>query len=93
MEADLCRLCVADDGPGLGRESSEAVMARGSRLDEAGPGHGLGLAIVSDLMQATGGDIALGRSDLGGLEACLTWPVAQPDEPARSRFPRWLTRR
>lgn len=94
MEANICRLCVADDGPGLGRESSQAVMARGSRLDEAGPGHGLGLAIVSDLMQATGGDIALGRSELGGLEACLAWPVAQPDAPRRSgRFPRWLTRR
>jgi signal transduction histidine kinase len=93
MNTALCRLCVEDDGPGLGRESSEAVMARGSRLDEAGPGHGLGLAIVNDLMQATGGDIALGRSGLGGLEACLTWPVTQQNMPPRNgRFLRWLTR-
>jgi len=92
MDAARCRLCVEDDGPGLGRESSEAVMARGSRLDEAGPGHGLGLAIVSDLMQATGGEIALGRSGLGGLEACLTWPIGQQAPPRKKRFLRWLTR-
>jgi len=89
-----CRLCVEDDGPGLGRESSEAVLARGSRLDEAGPGHGLGLAIVSDLMQATGGEIALGRSALGGLAASLTWTVTQQDAlPRKGRLLRWLTRR
>jgi signal transduction histidine kinase len=94
MEADICRLCVEDDGPGLGRESSEVVMARGSRLDEAGPGHGLGLAIVNDLMHATGGEIALGRSGLGGLEACLAWTVTQQDAPLRKGgVLRWLTRR
>ncbi|HWL46998.1 MAG TPA: HAMP domain-containing sensor histidine kinase, partial [Sphingomonadaceae bacterium] len=94
MDSVQCRLCVEDDGPGLGRESTEAVMTRGSRLDEAGPGHGLGLAIVGDLMQATGGDIALGRSGLGGLEACLTWPVASPAaSPGKRGIRRWLTRR
>jgi signal transduction histidine kinase len=93
METDACRLCVEDDGPGLGRESSEAVMARGSRLDEAGPGHGLGLAIVTDLMHATGGAITLERSELGGLEACLTWPIEQiAEQPRKSGFLRWLTR-
>jgi signal transduction histidine kinase len=94
METDACRLYVEDDGPGLGREASEAVMERGSRLDEAGPGHGLGLAIVGDLMQATGGTITLGRSDLGGLEACLTWPIERSAVPPGKRGPlRWLTRR
>jgi signal transduction histidine kinase len=93
MTAHECRLCVEDDGSGLGRESSEAVMARGSRLDEAGPGHGLGLAIVNDLMQATGGTITLGRSDLGGLEARLAWPIEQCTASPRRGFLRRLTRR
>jgi len=94
MQTDACRICVEDDGPGLGREASAAVMARGSRLDEAGPGHGLGLAIVNDLMQATGGAITLDRSDLGGLAACLRWPITHRTAPLRSDgFLRRLTRR
>jgi signal transduction histidine kinase len=51
---------------------SEAIM-RGGRLDEAGPGHGLGLAIAHDLAEATRGSIALSRSDLGGLKVSVSW--------------------
>jgi signal transduction histidine kinase len=68
-------LVIEDDGEGIGREAIEAVLVRGGRLDEAGPGHGLGLAIVHDLMQASGGKVALGRGPLGGLEVRLTWPA------------------
>ena len=50
---------------------------RGGRLDEAGPGHGFGLAIVSDLVSATDGTLTLGTGPLGGLEVCLAWPVAR----------------
>ncbi|HEU4959362.1 MAG TPA: HAMP domain-containing sensor histidine kinase [Sphingomonas sp.] len=94
MEDGLCALTVEDDGPGLGREASEAVMARGNRLDEAGPGHGLGLAIVGDLMRATGGTITLGRAALGGLAARLTWPVEPTPQMSHKRdLLRWLIRR
>jgi signal transduction histidine kinase len=87
-------LQIEDDGPGLGREASEALMARGSRLDEAGPGHGLGLAIVSDFMQATGGTIMLDRAELGGLEVNLSWPLHSTADmaPRRGLFS-WLTGR
>lgn len=50
---------------------------RGGRLDEAGPGHGFGLAIVSDLVRATDGTMALATGALGGLEVRLTWPVVR----------------
>lgn len=84
---------VEDDGPGLGNTSAQAVLARGARLDEAGPGHGLGLAIVNDLMQATGGTIQLGTSMLGGLEARLSWPVETiAPVSRRDRVASWLTR-
>ena len=49
---------------------------RGGRLDEAGPGHGFGLAIVSDLVSATDGAMTLGTGPLGGLEVRLAWPAA-----------------
>lgn len=84
---------IEDDGPGLGSTPAQDVLARGRRLDEAGPGHGLGLAIVSDLMQATGGTMDLGSSAWGGLEARLSWPVEPSASPTRrDRLLRWLTR-
>lgn len=67
---------VEDDGPGLSDTEAEAATRRGVRLDEATPGAGLGLAIVSDLAALHGGGLSLGRSALGGLRAQLTLPGA-----------------
>lgn len=71
-------LSVEDDGPGMEPAAAAAAMQRGTRLDEAGSGHGLGLAIVRDLAEATEADFALGRSDLGGLAAHLRWNDHSP---------------
>ena len=68
-------LCVEDDGPGLTPEQSQAVLARGVRLDEQAPGTGLGLAIVVDLARAYDGALEIERSELGGLKACLWLPA------------------
>jgi len=66
-------ISVEDDGPGIDLSKMESALKRGQRLDEAGTGHGLGLAIVRDLAEATEGDITLGRSELGGLKVALSW--------------------
>lgn len=71
------QLSVEDDGPGIGSEQIAQAVMRGGRLDEAGSGHGLGLAIAHDLAAATRGEIALERSDLGGLEVTVSW--SRPD--------------
>ncbi|OAN48541.1 ATP-binding protein [Magnetospirillum moscoviense] len=60
---------IEDDGPGLSEAECQAVTRRGARLDEAIPGHGLGLSIVADLARLYGARLELGRSDLGGLRA------------------------
>ncbi|HEY8585116.1 MAG TPA: HAMP domain-containing sensor histidine kinase [Rhodanobacter sp.] len=66
-------LRVEDDGKGLNMDAEKALM-RGGRLDEAGAGHdGIGLSIVYELSEATGGRINLGRSPLGGLLASIRW--------------------
>lgn len=66
-------LTVEDDGPGL-NISTEEALARGGRLDEIGGGnHGLGLSIARDIIEATQGSLALGKSGLGGLQVRLAW--------------------
>jgi signal transduction histidine kinase len=68
-------LVVEDDGPGIGPEQVAEALMRGGRLDEAGSGHGLGLAIANDLVDATRGEITLLRSELGGLKVTVAWPA------------------
>ncbi len=48
-------ITVADDGPGIADADKEAVLSRGVRLDTNTGGNGLGLAIVSDIVEAYGG--------------------------------------
>ncbi len=74
-EAGQIRLTIADDGPGMADADFARALSRGTRLDERGPGAGLGLAIVADLAALNGGRLQLGRDGLlGGLSATVTLP-------------------
>ena len=66
---------IADDGPGILANQRNRLLTRGARLDEAAPGHGLGLAIAADRARAYGGNLSLQTSDLGGLLARVTIPA------------------
>jgi signal transduction histidine kinase len=65
---------IEDDGPGMPSPATESI-ARGRRWDHEIEGTGFGLAIVQDLVEAYGGDIAFERSTLGGLRVEMTFPV------------------
>lgn len=71
------QIVVEDNGPGLSEDEARAVLRRGVRLDEKTPGSGLGLDIVKELVDVYGGELTLGRSQLGGLRATLTLPAAR----------------
>jgi two-component system sensor histidine kinase PhoQ len=69
------RLVVEDDGAGIEDSEVSRILQRGGRADETIPGHGLGLAMVRDIVEAYGGTVHISRSKLGG--ACIT--VELPD--------------
>lgn len=63
-------IMVEDDGPGIAPEAVDRLLQRGVRGDERVHGHGIGLAIVQDLVKAYRGELAVERSnELGG--ACF----------------------
>jgi two-component system sensor histidine kinase PhoQ len=67
-------LCVSDDGPGIPEDAAAALLQRGMRLDEATPGHGIGLAVVKDIARSYGGQLSIQESKLGGAEITVSIP-------------------
>lgn len=66
---------VEDDGPGVPADALGQLAGRGVRLDEAVPGHGIGLAIVREIVEQYGGTLDFGRSErLGGLRVEVRLP-------------------
>ncbi len=59
-------LLVEDNGPGIAEDACELLLQRGVRGDERVEGHGLGLAIVLEVVSAYNGEITIKQSDLGG---------------------------
>jgi len=68
-------ITVEDDGEGLSADERARIGKRGQRLDETKPGSGLGLSIVSDLVQSYRGSLELGESEKGGLSVRLDLPA------------------
>lgn len=75
QQAPMLHIWVEDDGPGIDREQWPSLLQRGVRGDERVEGHGLGLAIVLELLNAYGGTIDIGHSDLGGARIEVTIPA------------------
>ncbi|MBP8203464.1 MAG: sensor histidine kinase [Pseudomonas sp.] len=74
-QAEGYQLLVDDDGPGIDATQRDEVISRGNRLDEAVAGHGLGLGIVRDIVDAWAGQLQLTESPLGGLRVRVTLPL------------------
>ena len=66
-------ICVLDDGPGFG--DLQAVLQRHVRLDEQVPGHGIGLAVVKDLVASYQGELRLSQAPEGGAQVDIVLPL------------------
>jgi two-component system sensor histidine kinase PhoQ len=68
-------IAVDDDGPGVPLEHVERLLQRGVRGDERVHGHGIGLAIVQDIVRAYRGELKVERSiELGGARFTVHFP-------------------
>ena len=69
---------VDDDGHGVAAEDRDLILRRFGRLDKArnsdSGGAGLGLAIVSSVARAHGGNVVVGDSPLGGARISIFLP-------------------
>ncbi|MEU1630042.1 HAMP domain-containing sensor histidine kinase [Streptomyces sp. NPDC020096] len=86
---DAVIVLVSDAGPGI--KDPAAALRRGH--GDGRPGStGLGLDIVRRVAESTGGDVALGRSVLGGTEVRV-WLALQPRAGAGTRRGHRVVRR
>lgn len=59
-------ISIENDGPGIHPEEVDKVLERGVRADQSMPGHGIGLAIVRDIVQAYDGTLSIqSNRDMG----------------------------
>jgi len=65
---------IEDDGNGIPEHAQDDIIKRGKRVDTQVDGHGLGLAIVSDIVSAYRGEIRLEKSRLGGANIIIELP-------------------
>ncbi len=70
------QIVVEDDGCGIAPEQVTEILQRGTRVDTYKQGHGIGLAIVRDLVVSYQGTINIGQSaQLSGAKFSLTFPL------------------
>ena len=72
-------ISVEDNGPGISESEYENVLKPFYKIDKSRnqtkSSVGLGLSIASDIIRSHGGNIELGKSELGGLKIKIVLPV------------------
>ncbi|WP_170235787.1 ATP-binding protein [Colwellia demingiae] len=67
-------MCIEDDGVGIKEQQITQILERGVRADTYEAGHGVGLAIVRDLVASYQGKLHIGNSTtLGGAQFTLSF--------------------
>jgi two-component system, OmpR family, sensor histidine kinase PhoQ len=69
------RLEVEDDGDGILPDRVHEILQRGARADENIAGHGIGMAVVNDIVTLLGGELQVKKSkSLGGMQWIVNLP-------------------
>lgn len=69
---DKTQLIIEDDGAGINKEQRNLIILRGQRADQNTPGHGLGLAMVNEMLLLYKGSMEITESSLGGAKIIIT---------------------
>ncbi|UPQ87174.1 ATP-binding protein [Vibrio sinaloensis] len=80
------RIIIEDDGPGIPPHEHDNIFEPFVQLDNrersSDKGHGLGLAIVRQIMQWHQGSVTVSGSPMGGAQFVLAWPATNKlDKP------------
>jgi len=70
-EGHRLTISIHDDGPGISAEHIEHILQRGGRADESTPGHGIGLSVVADIVEAYQGRLHIESSIFGGAAVII----------------------
>jgi two-component system sensor histidine kinase PhoQ len=72
QQHDTLVMCIEDDGIGIKEQQIALILERGVRADTYEVGHGVGLAIVRDLVESYQGELQITNSaSLGGAQFTL----------------------
>jgi two-component system sensor histidine kinase PhoQ len=66
-------LVIEDDGEGLASTEIEQILNRGTRLDQATEGQGIGLAVVADIVESYNIELKFCTVKSGGLRVSLVF--------------------
>jgi two-component system sensor histidine kinase PhoQ len=72
------QIWIEDDGPGIAADLVDMALRRGVRFDSRETGQGIGLSMVSELLEIYDGDLQVETSTLGGAKVILTFQQARP---------------
>jgi len=74
QQDDSLVICIEDDGVGIKTEKISQILERGVRADTYQAGHGVGLAIVRDLIESYQGELHITHSEcLGGAKFTVSF--------------------
>lgn len=65
------QITIEDDGSGIDKNEQDRILLRGQRADQSTPGHGLGLAMVSNILLLYKGEIQISNSHIGGAKIVI----------------------
>ncbi len=68
-------ISVVDTGSGVPLSDQERIFEKGARLDDAGPGSGIGLALARAIVEAHGGALSVESVPEQGATFTLNIPA------------------